>query len=418
MKAKGLVLGVLAMACAALGGDWMQWRGPELNGSCDAKNLPSTWSTASGENIAWTCDLPGTGQSTPIVAGNRIFVTTSLDNQLHAVCIDRVSGKIAWDKKVGKGRDMPRNGNAAHPSAVTDGKTVCFLYGQGSMVAFTLDGKQLWERELEDQYGLLATKFGFSSSPLLHNGTLYLPLLYLADTKKDPKSENSTKLVAIDLKTGKTLWDADRPTPASKESLDSYVTPTLGAKGIILTGADLVTSHDPKNGKIQWEYDVAKGNRKTNWRIISSPVQAGELTVTAYPRGRTMVALKADGSKRWDYEGYVPDVCSPAYDGKLLYVLDGVKRYLTCIDAKSGRELWQEKIESSKGFFASPLVADGKVYLINFDGEVFVYAAGTTGKMIGRIPMPAKNSYASMIAVDDELYIRLPNQLVCARINK
>lgn len=407
---KQVVVGMMMCASVTFGGDWTQWRGNGLNGTGDAKNLPTNWSLESGENIAWTCDLPGTGQSTPIVTGNRIFLSTSDNDQLHAVCIDKKTGKVVWDKKTGTGRDAARRGNAAHSSAVTDGKTVCFLYGQGTMVGFNLDGKQLWKKEMEKEYGKLATKFGFSSSPLLHNGTLYLPLLYLAK-----KPGEGTKLVAVDLETGKTLWEADRPTPATKESLDSYITPILGSTGIILTGADLVSSHDPKNGKVQWEYDVAKDGRKTNWRIISSPVQAGDLTVTAYPRGRTLVALKPSGSKRWDYEGRVPDVCTPAYDDGLLYVLDGVKRYLTCLDAKNGREEWQEKIDSSKGFFASPLVADGKIYLLNLAGEAFVYKAGDKAGFLNRVPMGADNSAASIIAVEDALYIRLPNRLICVR---
>jgi outer membrane protein assembly factor BamB len=175
-----------------------------------------------------------------------------------------------------------------------------------------LNGKMRWQHDLEEERGLLANKFGFSSSPLLHEGKLYIPLLYRADPKSDG-SRPSTTLMAVDLKTGRILWPADRPTPATQESLDSSITPVPGKKGIILTGADLVTSHDPGNGKMQWSYDVARGNRKTNWRIISSPVQAGELAVTAYPRGRTLIALEPDGSKRWDYEGYIPDVSTPAY---------------------------------------------------------------------------------------------------------
>lgn len=334
---KKITLVLLVTVAVAFGGDWMQWRGPELNGACDAKDLPVSWSVESGDNVAWTCDLPGIGQSTPVMVGDRIFLTTSDEDQLNAVCIARSTGKILWQKKMGKGREAMRRGNMAHPSAVTDGKTVCFLFGQGTIAGFTLAGQELWKRELEDERGLLASKFGFSSSPLLHEGTLYMPLLFRADPS-DASTKPSTTLLALDLKTGKTLWTADRPTPATQESLDSYVTPVLGKTGIILTGADLVTSHDPKTGKVQWSFDVAKGNRKTNWRIISSPVQAGELTVSAYPRGRTLVALEADGSKRWDFEGFVPDVCTPAYKDDLLYVLDGKARYLTCLNAGNGRE--------------------------------------------------------------------------------
>lgn len=414
---KQLVWGLMLVSGVASGDDWMQWRGPELNGTCEAINLPESWNLAAGKTIVWTCDLPGTGQSTPVIAGDRIFLTISDNHELIAACVDRKSGKIVWKQKTGTGREALRRGTMAHPSAVTDGETVCFLFGQGTMAGFTLDGKQLWKRELEEERGLLATKFGFSSSPLLHNGTLFIPLLYRTDPK-DENTEPSTTLMAVDLKTGKTLWTADRPTPATKESLDSYITPIVGNKGIILTGADLVTSHDSANGRIQWSFDFAKDNRKTNWRIVSSPVRAADLVISAYPRGRKLVALRENGDKCWEYEGFVPDVCTPAYKDGLLYILDGKRRYLTCIEARSGNELWQEKIDSDKGFYASPLVADGKIYTINLAGEVFVYAAGRKGKLLKRIPIDGENCAASIIAVDDSLYIRKPDQLICVRGGK
>ncbi len=412
MKRIGHILGLLSFAGIALGGDWMQWRGPELNGTGDATNLPVSWSVERGENVAWTCDLPGLGSSTPIVVGNRIFLTAhSDDDQLYALCIDRTSGKIDWKKKMGSGEKAMRGNTMASPSAVSDGQTVWFFFGQGTLVATTLDGKEIWKRELALDHGTLSTKFGFSSSPLLHSNTLYLPLLYLPKgEQKVPNPGNC--LMAIDAKTGKTRWTVERKTEAIKESHDSYITPTLGKTGIIVTGADLVTSHDPKTGEEQWRFDFVEDNRKSNWRIISGPVVAGDLVVTAYPRGRTLVALKPDGSKCWDHKGYVPDVCTPAYDNGLLYVLDGKKRYLTCFDAKDGREIWQAKIPSDKGFFASPLVADGKVYLINLNGEVFVYAAGNAEKMLGQFPMSGTNCMASIIAVDDALLVRMPDKLI------
>jgi len=127
------------------------------------------------------------------------------------------------------------------------------------------------------------------------------------------------------------------------------------------------------------------------------------------------VALKPDGTKAWDYEGYVPDVCTPAHDQELLYVLDGKKRYLTCLDARSGQEIWQEKIPSDKGFFASPLVADGKVYTINLGGEVFVFSAGRDTRLLARFAMDGKGSAASIIAVGNTLFVRTPDQLICVK---
>lgn len=410
-----LMTALLLAAGTTFGGDWMQWRGPELNGTCEADNLPKSWSVENQRNVAWVRDLEGEGNSTPIIVGNRIFLTVSTpDNELCAIGINRKDGTVEWREKLGTSRQALRGNNMACPSAVSNGEQVYFLFGQGTLAAMTLDGKLLWKRELEKDHGTLSQKFGFSSSPLLHGDTLYIPLLYLP--KGDQKAPHpGTSLLAIDTETGATRWSADRPTPALKESLDAYITPIVWKGGIVLTGADLVTSHDPETGREQWRFDFAEGQRKTNWRIIASPVAAGDLVVTPYPRGRTLVALKPDGTKAWDYEGYVPDVCTSAHDQGLLYVLDGKKRYLTCLDAESGQEIWQEKIASDKGFFASPLVADGKVYTINLAGEVFVFSAGRKTQLLARIAMDSKDSSASIIAADNALLVRTPNKLICVK---
>ncbi len=410
-----LMATLLLAAGTTLGGDWMQWRGPELNGTCEATNLPVSWSVENQRNVAWVCDLGGTGSSTPILVGNRIFLSASTpEYELYAIAIDRKTGAVEWRKKLGMGRQAGRGNNMASPSAVSNGKQVCFLFGQGTLAAMSLDGNLLWKRELETEHGMLSQKFGFSSSPLLHGDTLYIPLLYLP--KGDQKAPHpGTTLLAIDAQTGATRWSVERPSPAIKESLDSYITPIVWKGNIILTGADLVTSHDPETGREQWRFDFAEGHRKSIWRIIASPVEAGDLVVTPYPRGRTLVALKPDGTKAWDYEGYIPDVCTPAHDQGLLYVLDGKKRYLTCLDAKSGQEIWQEKIASDKGFFASPLVADGKVYMINLGGEVFVFSAGRDPRQLARFAMDGKDSAASIVAVGNTLFVRTPDQLICVK---
>ncbi len=418
---KSILMTTLLLATGTtFGGDWMQWRGPKLNGTCEASNLPVSWAVENKKNVAWTCDLPGTGSSTPIIVGHRIFLTASTpEYELYAIAIDRKTGVVDWKEKLGTGRKSARGNNMASPSAVSNGEQVYFLFGQGTLAAMSLDGQLLWKRELETDLGMLSQKFGFSSSPLLHDDTLYIPLLYLS--KGDQKSPHpGTSLLAIDAKTGAMRWSVDRPTPALKESLDSYMTPIVWKGGIILTGGDLVTSHNPDTGLEQWRFDFAEGKekRKTNWRIIASPVEAGDLVVTPYPRGRTLVALKPDGTKAWDYEGYVPDVCTPAHDQGLLYVLDGKKRYLTCLDTKSGAEIWQEKIPSDKGFYASPLVADGKVYTINLGGEVFVFSAGRKTQQLARFSINAKDSSASIIAADNALFVRTPDQLICVQKTK
>ena len=427
MSAKKWKAGLIAFTCvmviAASFADWRNWRGPEYDGSSQAANLPNEFSLDSKKNIAWMTELDGEGSSTPIVVGDRLYLTaeTMGDHGLWAVCLDRKSGDILWRKRVGTGRKTARN-NMASPSPVSDGERVCFLYGNGILAAFDLEGNSLWKRELESKYNRFTQKFGYSSSPLLYNGQLYVSIMrWLPPKSNEPDKAEKYKswLLALDPQTGKTIWDAVRPTPALKESRDSYNTPVVGRRGIILVGGDLVTSHDPRTGQELWRYDYrAPKPRETMWRIISSPIVVDDLLICAYPRGGRMFALRlpAKGQQPkmvWDKDGHMPDVCTPACEDGLLYVLDGRRKNLTCLEPESGEQVWRESMPSRTGFYASPTVADGKIYCLDRGGDVFVLAAGRQPALLGHSSLGEKDCNATIVPVDNVLYIRSPSRLFC-----
>jgi outer membrane protein assembly factor BamB len=416
---------VLLACTTALAGDWMQWRGPNFNGTSDATGLPDTWSLAKKENTEWITNLDG-GSATPVITGDRIFLpTTSADDHLKAVCLSRKTGKILWEESMGTGRRAMSNASMSAPSAATDGELVVFMFGQGTLAGMNTDGKLLWKRELEEEENIFSQNFGYGSTPLLHNGIAYIAVLRRIDRLPKGLTANDKPMdsfvMAVDAKTGKTIWRVNRDTQAIGESRDGYSTPLLSPEGLIVTGGDLVTCYNLKTGNEEWRNDYSPKKRQKAWRIVASPFMADDLIVTSLPRGRTLMALDKNGKEKWTYEGFIPDVCCPAYKDGLIYALDGNKRYLSCIDAKTGEQVWEQKLESAKGFYASPLLADGKIYLINFDGEVFVWNQGRSTEQIAHFNVdnetwPAKVVCdASLIAVDDCIFVRTPTKLACVK---
>lgn len=292
---------VLSFSLTAKGGEWLQWRGPNLNGTSAAVNLPVRWSVETMENVAWVAPVNGAGSSTPIITEKFIFLTSSAGDErtLFATCYSRTDGTVVWSKPLAtEQRKINRNGNHAVPSAVCDGDAVYFLFGQGTLAALSFDGELLWKRELETDYGSLTHNFGFSSSPLLHNGRLYIPILRRVDVIPEGVTASPEELesvvLSIDTKTGETLWTAKRLTDAEKESRDAYTTPMICSQGLIVSGADLITCHDLITGEERWRYDYAAEKRMKNGRLVSSPLVVDDLIISAYPRGKELFALTID----------------------------------------------------------------------------------------------------------------------------
>ena len=422
MTPRPLFLAVwLMLPAVGLGGDWPQWRGPFGNGSADEKNLPEDCDPA---RAAWTTPLPGPGHSTPVVAGGRLFLT-AIDRAgggVVGLCLDPDDGRILWRHRLGDDAKAPQN-NGATPSPVTDGQTVWFLTGAGDLAALGMDGKVLWNRHLPKDYGNLATKFGYSSSPLLWRDTLFVQLLrrdtpYRGEAGAD--GPLPPLLLAFDPATGAEKWRHVRRSDAVDESREAYTTPVPfegnGRAELVVLGGDLVSGHDPASGAEFWRCEY-NPERREIWRVVPSPVVAGNLIVAGLPRGQKVLGFRpgAQGTIRmedaaWTYDERTSDSGTPLFYQNRLYILQSDRTdpwnrgsksspgiFLLVVDPATGKELGRCQIDKGGAWRASPTGADGKIYLMNDKAEVVVTTADPTPRILSRAAYDDGPACASIV---------------------
>ncbi len=422
-------------------GDWLQWRGPEFNGTSPEKNLPGKWSQT--ENVKWSLDMPGISGATPIVSGGLVFVMSpDAEGKQWLIAVDRKTGKVAWKQNIADGALAKGRGNSTCSSPVTDGKTVWALVGTGQLAAFDFSGKELWRRDLAKDYGKFNINWVYGSSPLLHGGKLYVLVLqrtpadggYPGIEEKD-KGPRESYLLALEPKTGKTLWKHVRPTDAEMETQETYATPipaTVGGRTqLLIAGGDYLTGHDPETGKELWRGGGINNKKGMNgggfMRLVPSAVASDGIALVCGPKQSPAIAYRMDGKGdittsglAWSFdEKNTPDTCTPAAHNGKFYVFNGDKQVMTCLEVKTGKKLWQESftLERSKGmeiFRASPLVADGKIYTIGERGTAVVQNEAD-GKVIHTVSMASgSDSTRSSISVSDgNLFIRTQEKLWC-----
>jgi outer membrane protein assembly factor BamB len=423
----------LTAASAAEAGNWPQWRGPYFNGSSDERNLPSRWSKT--ENVAWSADLPGAAASTPIIWEQRVFLSgaDSAHDKLQAMCFDRTSGKLLWTHDVAGGIRKDSRSNYASPSPATDGRIVVFFYGNGELACFDLEGGRRWARNIPHDYGNFAFFWTFSSSPLLYDGKLYLQVLQrdVAERGPGPKARNiESYMLALDPQTGKTLWRRPRPSRAVEESREAFTTPMPfdcgGREGLLLAGGDALSAHDPATGEELWRWETWNPRRIGHWRLVVSPVAGAGVVLACAPKREPVYAIRSDGAGvldaravAWvsrDEKAVSADVPTPAfYDGDF-FVLSDVRKCLSRVEPRTGNVKWTVPTPGHAKYEASPLAADGRLYLVNFQGEVAVIGADR-GKLLRVIPMdePAGGEVvrASISAAHGQLFLRTTRKLYC-----
>jgi len=415
MKALGTVaLAMLLLAITlapAAAENWPQWRGPRANGLSSETDLPETWSadnSGDGPNIAWRVKLPGWGASTPVIWGDDVFVTSQTNdaNELLLFRIDRRAGKVLWDRPVGRGR-LPshRLHNMASPSPVTDGKHVWVEFGTGDIACFDYAGDQVWHRNLVDDYGAYTIKWGMAGSLLLVDDVLVRPCM----------QQERSYVVALDARSGKERWKVERKTNARGESKDSYSTPAVcehdGKKVVVISGADVVTAHDPKNGKEIWRCGGVQG------RVVGTPVVTDGMILALSAFNRGMLAIKPGGSGDvteshvlWQFGKGTPDVPTPVvYEGLIYSVNDN--GIALCVDAKSGKEIYRERVGGK--FWCSPVAGDGKIYSISESGDCLVIAAGREYKKLATNKLNEGGCLASPAISNGQIFLRTKDHLYC-----
>lgn len=432
MGMKRLLLAIAILAKLAVAGDnWPQWRGPNLDGTSSATGLPITWSTT--ENVIWKTKLPSWAAATPIIWEDTVFVTSaeegsslnrpnsrlfdsgdSARDRLYLIAVDRKTGAVRWQRSLGQGNRIGNKQNMASPSPVTDGKHLWVVNGNGELRCFDFAGNQVWMRDMQKDYGKFGAQFGYASSPLLHEGVLYLQNLqgYFTD---DP-----SYVLAIDSVSGKTIWRVDRPTDALHESPDSYSTATLanvdGEFILIVSGAGYVTGHDLKSGEEIWRAGGLNPGNARNYRTIASSLVVDDFVLVP-SRRRPFIAFRTDGkgdvtdSKRIWSSDYGPDVPTPTSDGERLYIIDD-RGIALGLRVRDGSTVWNRSRIEPGTYSASPLLADGKIYAISEDGTTTVLKAGDEFEILA-VNRLDEYTLASPAEAGNQIFIRTAEYLYC-----
>ncbi len=387
--------------------NWPAWRGPHANGVCDEKNLPRQWSAT--ENVRWKMPLPGPGNSTPIIWGDRVFLTQSLDKggqDRALLCLDRRDGKLHWQKSVKfEGKESTHGDNPyCSASPATDGYRVVASFGSAGVACYDFDGKQLWHRDL----GKFEHIWGNASSPVIHGDRVFL----------NCGPGERTFLIALDLKSGKDLWSVEEPGGKfgkdSKEWLGSWSTPVVARINkrdeLIMTWPDAIKSYNPHTGELLW---TCRGLTKLAY---TSPLVTPDVVVAMSGYGGSWIACKTGGQgdvtethRLWRNDRAPQRIGSGVIVGDHIYMVNepGTAQ---CIELATGKTLWNERLGS--GSWGNLVLAEGRLYVTNLAGETGVFAAKPQFEVLAKNPLGEK-TLASIAVSNGDIFIRTYQNLWC-----
>jgi len=380
---------------AELRANYPNFRGSEGIGVTYQKNTPVEWNGGSGKNILWKVRVPKPGFSTPIIWGNQLFVTGADAQARMVYCYDKNTGKLLWegaaDKIAGSPASMPKvttDTGLAAPTMATDGRAVFAIFATGDVIAFDLEGKRLWGRNL----GVPDNHYGHSSSLIVYKDKL----LVQYDTNR------SGKLLSLNTITGETIWETAR------KSKIAWSSPALVNTGkrmeVILSSNPNVSSYNPETGKELWSIDCLSGE-------VGPSVGYSDGMVFAANEYAKLVGIKlgVTPAVAWEADEFLPEASSPLAFKDLLYIATSYGVF-ACYEAKTGKKLWSQ--EYGDPFYASPVYADGKVYITDMSGKTHIVKATKEYELIGT-PEVGEKSVCSPVFVGGKAYIRGMNQLFC-----
>lgn len=389
---------------AASAEDWPGFRGPRHDGTSHETSLPLRWSAT--ENIAWRAGLPGVGHSSPVVWGNRVFLTAFVEDtsvigkivrtgragELIVLCLDRDSGRRVWQRTVRPGSiEGSNNGNSpATPTPATDGERVYAYFGSyGVLAVNAATGEHVWEARI----GPFPHHMGTASSPVLApNGMLVLNV----------ESDGPDFLLALDRRTGRELWRTPR-----RQKQAGYATAAIWNDRAILAGHRTVKAYQLATGARLWEIEGL-----SDYAVPTPVVAAGFAIVTSSgPGGSALVALRADGSTAWSMDRAAAYVASPTVAGNLLFTVkdSGV---MSAVETATGRLVWQQRLPQPGRYFASPVAADGRVYVTNEHGTTIVVAAARRFEVLAVNHTGLESTWASLAVSAGRVFLRAPRELL------
>jgi outer membrane protein assembly factor BamB len=422
--------------CALHADDWPHWRGPQATGVSAEGALPTRWSAS--DNVAWKASLGGLGISTPIVSGDRIFVTSQIgagisrqgprlvqggdaaamgerplgtarspaadpDKTIFLIeAFARADGKRVWERRIdaaGALTPTHEKHNLATPSPVTDGTLVFALFGTGQLAALSRDGSVVWQRHLGKDYAPFDIQWGHGSSPIVYGDTVILQCDH----------PSASYLVALDKRTGKERWKTDRGKGRS-----SYSTPFVvsGAAGdeLIVNSSERLDAYDPRTGALLWH--AGDANR---FPVPSAVSHNGVIYTSRGYRSGPYMAIKSGGRGDitathviWSVATGAPYVSSLLYYDGLIYMANDVG-VLTAVNAATGERVWQQRVEGV--FSASPVGGGGHVYFLSENGDTVVVKSGRAPEVVARNPV-AERALASPAISSGRLFLRTDEHLI------
>jgi outer membrane protein assembly factor BamB len=406
---------IALIAATVQAANWPAWRGVDASGHSPDK-APAHWSKT--ENVRWRTPLPEPGNSTPVVWGNRIFVTQALkkDGRRTVMCFDRASGKLLWQSGVDYSDPEPTHQTNPYASAspVTDGKIVIAWFGSAGMVAYDFNGNQVWRRDLGQQ----KHTWGYGSSPVIHGDRVYLNF--------GPGAR--AFLIALDKNSGKTLWQVDLPPGqgskfanwSAEDMYGSWSTPLViktSAAGdreeLIASLPQRVIALDPGTGKTLWKCD-GMGDL-----VYPSPVFADGIVVAMGGFGGPSLAVKAGGSgdvtathRLWRRDRSRQMIGSGVMHQGRLYTVDNAG-IMEALDPKTGASIFTGRLASSGGsgaVWSSPVLSDQKLYVMNQSGTTFVLKAGPEFEILATNQLD-EQANSSVVISDGEVVLRTHSAL-------
>jgi outer membrane protein assembly factor BamB len=399
---------------SALAADWTGFRGPNGQGISADKDVPTKWSAT--ENIAWKTAVEVQGWSSPIVSGDRVFIsgTTSDGATCHVIAFDRLSGKVMWDKKVfaQQPRHKRKENSYATPTPVTDGKRVYATFGSGSIAAVDFSGENVWvnhDVKFHSHHGL-------SSSPIIVDGLLVMPYDGSSDGENNKVGWKipwkDAELLALDTDTGKAKWHGKRG--LSRLSHGSPCLMQVNGKTQIISGAgDVVQGHDPTNGELIWTI-YSKGEGVSPSVVVGG----GHVFSCSGFEAPTIRVIRADGNgdvtkthMAWEQREGVPALASLLYLAPHIYSVTD-KGVVNCFDAKSGDVVWQNRIGGKHS--VSPTLIDGNIYFFDeLTSEATVIKAGAKFELVEKNSLLGETMKASPAVSQGNIFVRTTGHLIC-----
>lgn len=393
--------------------NWGHWRGENGNGVASTATPPTEWSDT--KNVKWKVAIPGRGSSSPVVWGDRVFVTSSVPKQggsptsrqqydFVVYALDRTTGDIVWQKTATTAtppEGTHETNSFASASPTTDGEHLIAHFGSQGIYCFTLDGQPVWNRDLGDMQ--TRNEFGEGSSPTIAGDLVVVPWDH----------EGPSKLFALNKKTGDVVWQVDRDEPTN------WSTPLIvthqGQQQIIMNGQNYARAYDLKSGRELW-----RCAGQTERPVASAVVQDDMVFITSGHRGSFLGAFRLGGegdirgtsNVAWTYDRDTPDIASPLLSNGRLYFFKAKTGILSCVDAATGKPHYTGKRTGLRTLYASPVAANGHLYLSDRDGTTVVLrdsdqfepvAQNSIGEAIDATPAP----------VDNQLFLRGEEHLYC-----